>query len=108
MKKFFSWLGTIIIIAVIVAAFTAPGKEQCNQYMAKKMKPETHSSLTVSETPFKLLGIKIFSFYSVSYIVPLNISVAGQTGTATPAAFKAATMTNETYLGLYNSFWKIQ
>ncbi len=68
MKKFFSYLGIILLLAVIVAAFTSTGKEQCTKYVKEKISAEPAINLTVNEAPFKFLGAKIFAI-SIRYLI---------------------------------------
>ena len=111
MKKFFSYLGWLLLLAAIIAAFTATGKEQCKQYVSDKLPPGSAVNIAVSESPFKIFSIKLFSFYTVTYYKPTQLSLQQQTASATSpavAALKAASgMTVESYLGLYNTFWKL-
>ena len=112
MKKFFSYLGWLLLLAVIIAAFTSTGKEQFREYVTQKLAPEKVISLNVSEAPFKLFGAKLFSFYTVSYFKPSGLTLEQQNaaGTYKSAAVSAiqanSGMKSETYIGLYNSFWR--
>src|SRR4051812_30905320 len=83
MKKFFSYLGWILLLAVIVAVFTSTGKEQFKKYIAEKLSSKKVISLNVSEAPFKLFGAKLFSFYTVSYFKPSGLTLQEQTATGT-------------------------
>ena len=108
MKKFFTYLGWALLLAVIIAVFTSTGKEQCKQYVTDKLAPENVVALNVSEAPFKLFGAKLFSTYSVSY-VKLSHLTSAQAASNSPAvaAIKANSgMVSETYIGLFNSFWE--
>ena len=108
MKKFFSYLGWLLLLAVIIAAFTSTGPLQCKEYMAKKLSSENPVNLSVSEAPFKLFGAKLFSFYTVSYFKPSGLTLQQQASTSPAiAAIKANSgMVTETYIGVYNTFWK--
>jgi len=110
MKKFFSYLGWTLLLAVIIAAFTSTGKEQCTKYVKEKISPEPFINLTVSEAPFKFLGAKIFAIYTVSYFKLRTLNLP-QNGSTTNSPALAAIIANsgqqqETYIGLYNTFWK--
>lgn len=113
MKKFFNYLGWIFLLVVIIAAFTATGKEQCKQYVSDKLPAGSFVNISVTESPFKILGIKLFSFYGVTYYKPSPVSLQQQSDNGlknSPAlsALKAASgMVVENYLGLFNTFWKL-
>ena len=95
----------------IIAAFTATGKEQCKQYVSDKLPAGSTVNITVSESPFKIFSVKLFSFYTVTYFKPSGLSLQQQTATNTSpalAALKAASgAVIESYLGLFNTFWKL-
>jgi hypothetical protein len=108
MKKFFSYLGWLLLLAVIIAAFTSTGKQQCKDYMAQKLSSENPINLSVSEAPFKLFGAKLFSFYTVSYFKPSGLTLQQQASTSPAIAALTANsgMQTEVYIGLYNKFWR--
>ncbi len=112
MKKFFSYLGWVLLLAVIIAVFTSTGKEQCKQYVTEKLAPEKVINLNVSEAPFKLFGAKLFSIYSVSYFKPSGLTLeqqnaTGAHNTAAVAAIQANSgMKTATYIGLFSTFWE--
>jgi hypothetical protein len=108
MKKFFSYLGWALLLAVIVAVFTSTGKEQFKQSVTGKLAPENVTSLGISEAPFKLFGAKLLSIYSVSYFKPSGLTLEQQPGSSPAvAAIKANSgMASATYIGVFNSFWK--
>ena len=110
MKKFFSYLGWILLLAAIAAVFTSTGKEQCKQYMSEKLPAGSFTGLSVSEVPFKLLGVKILGIYRVTYFKPASLPVQQQPGLKPSPALlalqSANSMVAETYIGMYNTFWK--
>ncbi|MBS1513243.1 MAG: hypothetical protein JST86_20575 [Bacteroidetes bacterium] len=109
MKKFFSYLGWALLLAVIIAAFTTTGKEQCKKYVMDHLPPNSALNVTVYETPIRFLGVKLLGIYTVTYYKPVNLSLQQQAATGSPAlaALKAASgMETENYVGIYNSFWK--
>lgn len=110
MKKFFSYLGWILLLAAIAAVFTSTGKEQCKKYMSEKLPPGSFVGLTVSEVPFKLLGAKLFGIYRVSYFKPSGLTLQQQANPNHSPALAALQATSgkvaETYIGMYNTFWK--
>ena len=111
MKKFFSYLGWLLLLTAVIAAFTATGKEQCKQYMTNKLPAGSAVNIAVSEAPFKIFSIKLFSFYTVTYYKPSNLSLQQQSTLKPSPALAALTaasgMTVESYLGLFNTFWKL-
>jgi hypothetical protein len=110
MKKFFSYLGYALLLAVIIALFTSTGKEQCKQYISEKLPAGSFVGLNVSEAPFKLLGAKLFGIYSVTYFKPSHLSLQQQAATtkspAVAAIMATSGMQSETYIGMFNTFWK--
>jgi hypothetical protein len=110
MKKFFSYLGYTLLLAAIIAVFTSTGKEQCKQYVNDKLPPGSFAGLAVSEAPFKFLGAQLFGIYSVTYFKPSHLTLQQQANTTKSPAV-AAIMANsgmeaETYIGMFNTFWK--
>lgn len=65
MKKFFSYAGIILLLAVVIAVFTSTGKEQCKKYVADKLTPGGYVNLQVSEAPVKIFGAKFVSTISL-------------------------------------------
>lgn len=114
MKKFFSFLGILLLIAAVVATFTAPGKEKCTEYV-KKHAPAGIVNLNVSEIPYKLFTAKVFSIFTVTYYKPSGLKL-NQQATVPGDTIKSRAMitlkalsgyTSEKYLGLFGRFWKL-
>ena len=106
--KFLSWLLAIVIILVIIAAFTAPGDKKFENFIAKDKGGDAMSCKPIigKQTQIKVLA-KIATIQTVSYCdsrVPLNIK-DGKIKT-TNLSIPQITHT-ETYLGLFGKFWKI-
>jgi hypothetical protein len=108
--KFLSWLGTILIILLIIAAITAPGDKKFENFIAKDKGGDTMSCKPVigKQTQIKVL-VKIATIQTVSYCesrMPLNIR--DQNGELKPTNLSIPKITHtETYLGLFGKFWKI-
>ena len=66
--KFFSWLGTILVILIIIAAITAPGDQKFSDFINKEKGGDTMSCkpIIAKSTEIKLL-IRIASVKYVSY-----------------------------------------
>jgi hypothetical protein len=114
--KFFSWLGTILAIAIIIAAITAPGDKKFENFVAKDKGGDTMSCKPIigKSTSFKAL-VKICSFHSVSYCenntAPVKLKIAGKKPLgkdSTGINFILPKITHsERYLGLFGRFWKL-
>ena len=120
--KFFSWLTTILIIAAIIAAFTAPSDKSFADFISKDKGGDTMTCKPVigKSSTVKLI-VKLFSFHYVSYcqsnITPLrklSLNLAGQKNTGSDSVaiglgrISIPKITrSETYLGLFGKFWKL-
>ena len=108
--KFLSWLGTILVILLIIAAFTAPGEQKFENFIAKDKGGDTMSCKPIinKTTEIKAL-IKVASIHYVSYCEskqPLNIR--GQNGELIKTKYTLPKVTHsESYLGLFGKFWKL-
>ena len=110
--KFFSWLGTVLIILLIIAAITAPGDQKFNDFITKDKGGDTMSCKPIigKSTEIKLLA-RIASIKYVSYCetnkAPLQINNK-KNGEAKTLNYTIPKITSsETYLGLFGRFWKI-
>ena len=121
--KFFSWLTTILIIALIIAAFTAPGDNKFADFISKDKGGDTMACKPVigKSSMAKILTVKLFSFHHVSYCetnttpggLP-GIRIAGRKRTGSDSVavalgkFSILKITrSENYLGLFGRFWKL-
>ena len=108
--KFFSWLGTILIILLIIAAITAPGDQKFTDFINKDKGGDTMSCKPIigKSTEIKLLA-RIASVKYVSFCEtgdPLRLKdKTGQTRTLSYIIPKITR--SETYLGLFGRFWKL-
>lgn len=108
--KFFSWLGTIFIILLVIAAITAPGDQKFSNFITKDKGGDTMSCKPIigKSTEIKLL-VKLASIKNVSYCEsgsPLRLTdKKGDTRTLNYTIPKITR--SETYLGLFGRFWKI-
>jgi len=108
--KFFSWLGTILIILLIIAAITAPGDQKFSNFINKDKGGDTMSCKPIiGKTKEIKLLIRIASIRYVSYCAkgaPLQLT--DKTGNKTTLNYTIPKITNsDTYLGLFGRFWKI-
>ena len=118
--KFFSWLVTILIILVVVAAITYPGEQKFSSFISKDKGGDTMSCKPMigKTTQVKLL-VKILSVHTVNYCdlnksSPTGVSirrgkrtVGGDTSKPALRLSVPIVTGSETYLGLFGSFWKI-
>jgi len=108
--KFFSWLGTILIILLIIAAITAPGDQKFTNFINNDKGGDTMSCKPIigKTTEIKLL-IRVASIKYVSYCEtggPLRMT--DKTGKTRTLNYIIPKITqSETYLGLFGRFWKL-
>ncbi|HKC37139.1 MAG TPA: hypothetical protein VKB95_13785 [Chitinophagaceae bacterium] len=110
--KFFSWLGTILIILLISAAITAPGDQKFSDFINKDKGGDTMNCKPIigKSTEIKLF-VRIASVKYVSYCeankAPFQINNK-RNGEAKTLNYIIPKITStETYLGLFGRFWKI-
>src|SRR6185436_11969461 len=108
--KFFSWLGTILIILLIIAAITAPGDQKFSDFINKDRGGDTMSCKPIigKSTEIKLL-IRIASVKYVSFCEtgsPLRLKDKTRE-TRTLNYIIPKITRSETYLGLFGRFWKL-
>ena len=121
--KFFSWLITILIIAAIIAAFTAPGDKRFADFISKDKGGDTMTCKPVigKSRIAKILTVRLFSFHQVSYCemnktpggMP-GIRIAGRKPAGSDSVAVALSKSSilkitrsENYLGLFGRFWKL-
>ena len=108
--KFFSWLGTILIILLIIAAITAPGDQKFSEFINKDIGGDTMSCKPIikKSTEIKLL-VSVASIKYVSYCEPgTPLQLADKTGNKKTLKYNIPKITSsETYLGLFGRFWKL-
>jgi len=111
--KFFSWLGTILIILLIIAAITSPGDKDFENFIAKDKGGDTMSCKPIigKTTKIKLL-MQLASVHTVNYceknVAALKKFKLRITGDSTGLKLSVPKITNsETYLGLFGRFWKL-
>jgi hypothetical protein len=120
--KFFSWITTILIIAVIIAAFTAPGDKKFANFISEDKGGDTMACKPIiGKTRYaKILFVKLFSFHNVSYCEirktpsgKLGIRLAPKNEGSDSVAVAIGKISipkithSETYLGLFGRFWKL-
>jgi len=108
--KFFSWLGTILIVLLIIAAFTAPSDQKFSEFINKDKGGDTMSCKPIigKTTEIKLLA-KIASVKYVNYCEPgAPLQLADKAGNKRTLNYTIPKITSsETYLGLFGRFWKL-
>ena len=108
--KFFSWLGTILIILLIIAAITAPGDQKFTDFINKDMGGDTMRCKPIigKSTEIKLL-VRVASIKNVSYCEKGSpMQLTDKTGAKRTLNYTIPKITSsETYLGLFGRFWKL-
>jgi len=97
--RFFSWLGVILIVLLIIAAFTSPGNQKFTDFINRDKGGDTMRCKPIigKTTEIKLL-VRVASIKYVSYCEPRS--------PLTPNYIIPITR-SETYLGLFGRFWKL-
>ena len=108
--KFLSWLGTILIVLLIIAAFTAPGEQKFTHFINKDKGGSSMSCKPIigKETQIKVLA-KVASLQTVSYCEQNQpLIITGKNGEQIPTKLSIPKITHtEKYLGLFGKFWKL-
>ena len=108
--KFFSWLGTILIILLIIAAITDPGDQKFSEFISKDKGGDTMSCKPIinKSTEIKLL-VRVASIKYVSYCEPgAPLQLTDKTGNKKALNYSIPRITSsEKYLGLFGRFWKL-
>lgn len=109
--RFFSGFIFVLIIAIISAAFTAPGDEKFNKFVDNWHIDTTITGIIRKSKPVKFFSVRLFSFHYVDYFEkheePMPVAGLGKRrmfkklGTLHPVR-------SERYLGLYGKFWKLK
>ena len=108
--KFFSWLGVILILLLIIAAITSPSDQKFTDFINKEKGGDSMSCKPImgKTTEIKLL-VKIASVKYVSFCEtgsPLQLK--DKTGNTRTLSYIIPKITSsETYLGLFGRFWKL-
>lgn len=120
--KFFSWLLTLLIIAVVIAAFTAPGDKKFEEFINKHKGGDTLTCKPIigDSRSAKILAVRLFSFHSVSYCEvqktngkKISLKIAGKENSSDSVAVAIGNITvpkithSENYLGLFGRFWQL-
>jgi len=108
--KFFSWLGIVLIILLIIAAVTAPRDQKFTDFINKDKGGDTMSCKPImgKSTEIKLLA-RIASVKYVSFCEngePLRLKDKTR-GIRTLNYTIPKITRSETYLGLFGRFWKL-
>ena len=121
--KFFSWLLTLLIIALIIAAFTSTSEEKFRKFVYSDRGGDTMSCKPIinGSTQIKVF-VKVASIHSVSFCETKNNTVKklpirlvnpdGIRDTSSVADLSkigvAKITRKETWLGLFGRFWKLK
>ena len=109
--RFLSRLITVLIIAIIIAAFTAPGDERFKKYIDKKNTDSTTTAIIGNSKAVKFFSVRLFSFHYVNYFEKTESPKPGA-GLGKRRMFKKLGTLNQTgserYLGLFGKFWKLK
>jgi len=97
--RFFSWLGVILVILIIIAAISSPGDQKFTDLINKDKGGDTMSCKPIigKTTEIKLL-VKLASIKYVSYC---------ETGSPLTPNYIIPITRSETYLGIFGRFWKL-
>lgn len=108
--KFFSWLGVILVLLLIIATVTVPGDKKFIDFINKDKGGDTMRCRPVigNTTQIKLLA-KFATINYVSYCESMHpINVTDQNGQLRKTNISIPKMTHsEKYLGLFGRFWKL-
>ena len=108
--KFFSWLGVILFILLIIAAITSPSDQKFTDFINNDKGGDTMSCKPImgKTTEIKLF-VKLASVKYVSFCetgAPLRLK--DKTGDTRTLNYIIPKITSsETYLGLFGHFWKV-
>lgn len=108
--KFFSWLGFILVILIIIAAITSPGDQKFTDFINRDKGGDTMRCKPIigKTTEIKLL-VKLASIKNVSYCESGSaFRLKGKAGGTRALSYTIPKITqSDTYLGLFGRFWKI-
>jgi hypothetical protein len=102
--KFFSWLGLILVILLIIASITAPGDKKFTDFINKDKGGDTMSCKPMigKSNRIKVL-VTICLIETVSFCNEQKQTIKiGNNSYIAPKITRT-----ETYLGLFGRFWKI-
>ena len=108
--RFFSWLITGLVIAIIIAALTAPNDDRFKKFVDNRADTTTTAIIGKSKA-VEFLSVRLFSFHHVDYFEKTQ-SPKPVGGLGKRRMFKKLRMLHrvgsERYLGLYGKFWKLE
>ena len=108
--RFFSWLGVILVILLIIAAITSPSDQKFTDFITNDKGGDTMSCKPIMSktTEIKLL-VKLASVKYVSFCESgTPVRLKDKTGGKRALNYTIPKITrSETYLGLLGRFWKI-
>ena len=108
--KFFSWLGVILILLLIIAAITSPSDQKFTDFINKDKGGDTMSCKPImGKTTEITLLVRLASVKYVSFCEtggPLRLK--DKTGESRTLSYLIPKITSsETYLELFGRFWKL-
>ena len=108
--KFFSWLGVILVLLLIIAAISSPGDQKFTDFLNKDKGGDTMICKPImgKTTEIKLL-VKLASVKYVSFCETVSsLQLKGKTGGTRTLNYTIPKITSsEIYLGLFGRFWKL-
>jgi|SRR5687768_4133299 len=108
--RFFSWLITVLVIAIIIAALTVPSDDRFKKLVDNRADTTTTAIIGKSKA-VKFLSVRLFSFHYVDYFEKTQ-SPKPVAGLGKRRMFKKLRtlhqVGSERYLGLYGKFWKLE
>ena len=106
--KFFSWLSVILVILLIIAAITSPGDQNAD-FINKDKSGDTMSWKPIIGKTTEIKLIKLASIKYVSYGESRSpLRLADKRGDTRTRNYTIPKITrSETYLGLFDRFWKL-
>ena len=108
--KFFSWLVTILIILLVIAAITAPGDQKFTDFINKEKGGDTMSCKPIVGKSREIkLFVRVASVKYVNYCEKGSpMQLTDKTGNKRTLNYLIPKITSsETYLGLFGRFWKL-
>lgn len=110
--RLISTLFILLVVAVVIAAFTFPGDKKFQQFIDEKTTdPMATKPIIAKTSSIGIFGLKLFTFYNVSYIEGTP-EAGGQDSTTTAKklpSYKLKMISNtEKWMGLYGKFWKLK
>ena len=120
MSKFFTWLGTLFFLLIVIAAITSTSEKKFENYVMKDNGGDTmRCKPVITKSSEVKIIFRICSFHYVDYcelssvparLMPLKAGAKSNTDTTRSSGvnFSVRKITrSENYLGLFGRFWKL-